>query len=344
VRAPRRGARLFGPYRGRAAPERVARVIEKAFGLRSCAGRVVPDRGGSPCLAHGIGLCSAPCVGAVGLSEYRERVEDAVRALADPAFALALRARLQTERDAAGAALDYERAAALQRRIARLYALEDERGGLERPWVERSWMIELPHARPGWSVLIAMVRGRVLPGREVVPDGPGRAAAVADACYSARMAELRAEAAFDPAEIVPGLIVSRWLMDGAPGGRVFDLDRMTDAEIERRLEPALGIAREDIPPGRDGVRTGVPAPDVPVMAPARQAFVADLDVGPVELGGDLLAGAAVGAHGAVRPVQPGHLIADAIGRSRCHLEHESTVRIPAGSPNTISYNDGPPGG
>ena len=61
VRAPRRpGARHFGPYRGRGTPERVARLLERVFGLRSCAGRLRPDPEGSPCLAHGIGLCTAP--------------------------------------------------------------------------------------------------------------------------------------------------------------------------------------------------------------------------------------------------------------------------------------------
>jgi excinuclease UvrABC nuclease subunit len=235
VRAPRRaGARHFGPYRGRAAPERIARLLEHAFGLRSCAGRVAPDPAGSPCLAYGIGVCSAPCIGAVGLSEYRLRVEDAARALADPDFALGLRARLEAERGEASAALAYELAARRQRRIGWLDELEEERATLERPWVERSWMIALPHARRGWSLLIAMVRGRVLAGREVGWEEAG-IGAVADACYAARIAELRAEAVLEPAELVPSLIVSGWLMDGAPGGIVLDLDRLTDAEVARRL-------------------------------------------------------------------------------------------------------------
>ena len=79
-------------------------------------------------------------------------MEDATRALADPRFALALRVRLEAERDAASGTLDYERAALLQRRIGWLDGLEDERGALERPWMERSWMIALHHARPGWIV------------------------------------------------------------------------------------------------------------------------------------------------------------------------------------------------
>ena len=80
-------------------------------------------------------------------------------------------------------------------------------------------------------MLIAMVRGRVLDGREAGLDEQDRAGAVADACYAARVAELRAESVLEPAEIVLSLIVSGWLMDGAPGGLVLDLDRLTDAEV-----------------------------------------------------------------------------------------------------------------
>jgi excinuclease ABC subunit C len=203
---------------------------------------VTPDPAASPCLAYGIGLCAAPCIGAIGLTEYRERVEAAARALADPAYALALRARLEDERSSASEALAYEQAAARQRRIGCLDELESERAGLERPWIERSWIVALPHARPGHSVLIGFVRGRVLPAREVDWEEEKRDADVADACYAARVAELRAEAVLEPAELALSLIVSGWLMDGAPGGVALDLDRLSDAEVAGRLaaDPPTG--------------------------------------------------------------------------------------------------------
>lgn len=236
VRAPRGGgARRFGPYRGRRAPERIGRLLEHAFRLRSCGGRILPDPAASPCLAHGVGLCSAPCIAAVGLSAYRLQVEAAARWLADPRYAIDLRASLVTERAEASGALGFERAGELQRRIDRLDALEEERATLERPWVERSWMIALPHAVARRSVLIAMVRGKVLPAREVDWDVDDTEA-VADACYAARVAELGAPSVLEPSELVPSLIVSGWLMDGAPGGIVLDLDRWSDAEVVTRLE------------------------------------------------------------------------------------------------------------
>ena len=94
---------------------------------------------------------------------------------------------------------------------------------------------------------------------------------------------------------------------------------------------------------RGGVGPGHPPADVAVVAPAFQALVADLHMGPVELGGDLLAGPAVGTHRTIRPVQPGHLVSNAVGRGRHHLEHEPTVRVRAVRPKTISYNGGFPG-
>jgi hypothetical protein len=84
-------------------------------------------------------------------------------------------------------------------------------------------------------VLIGVVRGRVLPAREVDWEDDARDADVADACYAARVAELRADAVLEPAELALSLIVSGWLMDGSPGGVALDLDRLSDAEVARRL-------------------------------------------------------------------------------------------------------------
>lgn len=229
-------ARYFGPYRGRALPARIARAVERVFRLRSCDGRLAPDPAGSPCLAHGLDLCTAPCVRAVGLDGYRAQVERAERVLADPAAARAEREALIAERERAAAALDFERAARTQRRIDWLAALEDDRMALESPWVEGTWLVVLPHAEPGRGVLLPFARGRALARRAVdwrEPDWPER---VADAGYAARVAALRAEPVPEPAALVPSLIVTNWMLDGSPGGLPLDLDRTGDAGAARRIE------------------------------------------------------------------------------------------------------------
>lgn len=243
-RKPRAGARCFGPYRGRAGPAAIAALVERVFGLRSCAGRLRPDPDGSPCLAYGLDQCGGPCVGEEGLGTYRARADRAERALGDPGYVGEFRARLVAARGRASAARAYERAGRIQRRIEWLDELEARRAELERPWMEGAWMIALPAARADRGVLLAMVGGRVLPRRRVTWDAAGWREAVADACWAARVAALRARPVLEPAEIVPALLVTGWLLDGAPGGLPLDLERFADEQVVERLAVAA--------PGRAG--------------------------------------------------------------------------------------------
>lgn len=237
VGAPRRaGARYFGPWRGRATPERIARLVERVFRLRSCPGAIRPDPAGSPCLAHGLDLCSAPCVREIGLDGYRASVERAAAALADPGRARETRRRLVAERDHAAALLAFERAARLQRRIGWLDELDALRLDLEGRWLEGSWLIVLPHAAEGRVVVTALVRGRVRPRRSAAWGSGAWRRTLEDACYAARVAALRAEPVRAPADLVASGIVTRWLVDGAPGGLPVDLDRYDDREAVALVE------------------------------------------------------------------------------------------------------------
>ncbi|HKK08993.1 MAG TPA: hypothetical protein VKA44_08920, partial [Gemmatimonadota bacterium] len=242
VRSARKpGARYFGPFRGRRLPSEIAELARKVFRLRTCRGPLRPDAAGSPCLQYGIGLCTAPCIAAADLNAYRAQVRQAERALEDRAFAWAYLERLEAERDRRSAALDFERAADLQRRVDWLQEIEVRRDALERPWLDRSWLIVLPHAREDLRLLLPVARGRVLESRAAPRPGTADAAwreAVRDACYAVRIAELRAEPVFPPEELVPSLIVTRWLEEGRPGGEAFDLDRHDADEVADRARAA----------------------------------------------------------------------------------------------------------
>lgn len=262
VRSPKRaGARYYGPFRNRSLPETMARLAERVFLLRSCSRRLEPDREGSACIQRGVGLCTAPCVRDVGLDGYRDQVEACLRTLDDSARAARLRERLVERRERAAGEWDFERAADLQRRVDALDELESHRWALERPALERSWLLVLPHAREGRRLLLPVARGRVLEGRSAPdpeapdPEAPAPQAsnpqapdfeardprrrdrwrqAVKDVLYAVRVAELRAPAALPARELVPGLIVTRWLDKGAEGGRAVELeDDDADSVLER---------------------------------------------------------------------------------------------------------------
>jgi len=89
-----------------------------------------------------------------------------------------------------------------------------------------------------------VARGRVLERRTMSWNGPGWSGAVEDACYAVRTRELQAEAVFQPADLTPSLIVTRWLESGAPDGLAFNLERNEALHIVESL-------RRDVKPERD---------------------------------------------------------------------------------------------
>ena len=236
-RRPR--AQYLGPFRGRRIPAEAARLVEKIFRLRCCTGSVRPDASASPCLQHGIDLCTAPCVGLVGVDVYRKQVRTAVRVLADCGAAAEVLRRCQTRRDASLAAGSIQEATGWEQRLIWLYELEDYRTVLERPQVERSWLIVLPGAEQGTGILLPMARGRVLPRHRVHWHDGRWQECVERVCYDVRVEELRAESVFAPAELTPSLIVTSWLEKRKPGeGAVFDLDRLDPTAILKALRQA----------------------------------------------------------------------------------------------------------
>jgi len=236
ISRPRRPrSRYFGPYRGRRQPVEVVTLLEKILRLRSCAGSIRPDTDASPCLQHGIDQCTAPCVGLVGIDVYRAQVREAVRLLEAPEYQGTVHARLARRRDRAAAAGASDEAISWQRRLAWLEELDSYRHVLERPWVDRSWLIVLPGASEAQRVLIPVARGRVLERRKVPWTGSDWAEVVEDAIYTVRMRELQAEAVFQPADLAPSLIVTKWLESGAGEGLAFDLEKYDARVVIERL-------------------------------------------------------------------------------------------------------------
>ena len=78
VRRPRRGGAtaLFGPYTSAHEAREVARLLTDVFQLRQCV-RLPKEA----CLYYHMGVCSAPCIGAISDEEYRRNAERAVSVL-----------------------------------------------------------------------------------------------------------------------------------------------------------------------------------------------------------------------------------------------------------------------
>jgi excinuclease ABC subunit C len=114
-----RGARnrkghYFGPFASAGAVNRTINMLERAFLLRSCSDAVFDSRT-RPCLLHQIKRCSAPCTGEIGIAEYQQLVDEAVRFL--KGGSQSVRAMYQRLMEEAADKLEFERAAIYRNRL-----------------------------------------------------------------------------------------------------------------------------------------------------------------------------------------------------------------------------------
>ncbi|HTQ14475.1 MAG TPA: excinuclease ABC subunit UvrC [Rhizomicrobium sp.] len=115
----------FGPFASAGAVNRTLNTLQRAFLLRSCSDSVFESRT-RPCLLFQIKRCSAPCVGRIGQTGYRELVEEAELFLAGRSRAV--QDRLAADMSGASEALDFERAARLRDRIRAMSHVQSSQG------------------------------------------------------------------------------------------------------------------------------------------------------------------------------------------------------------------------
>lgn len=70
-------SKYFGPFSPAHQARRTIHLINKYFGLRGCSENI-PGKRKRPCLDYDLKLCSAPCVGYISESEYREDAKNAI--------------------------------------------------------------------------------------------------------------------------------------------------------------------------------------------------------------------------------------------------------------------------
>ncbi|HXR96063.1 MAG TPA: excinuclease ABC subunit UvrC [Rhizomicrobium sp.] len=115
----------FGPFASAGAVTRTLNTLQRAFLLRSCSDSVFASRT-RPCLLFQIKRCSAPCVGRVDETGYRELVEEAESFLAGKSRIV--QDALIGEMNQAADALDFERAARLRDRLKAMSQIQSSQG------------------------------------------------------------------------------------------------------------------------------------------------------------------------------------------------------------------------
>jgi excinuclease ABC subunit C len=115
----------FGPFASAGAVTRTLNTLQRAFLLRSCSDSVFASRT-RPCLLFQIKRCSAPCVGRLDETGYRELVEEAESFLTGKSRNV--QDGLIQEMTGASDALDFERAARLRDRLKAMSQIQSSQG------------------------------------------------------------------------------------------------------------------------------------------------------------------------------------------------------------------------
>ena len=158
VRRPRRGGRtlLLGPYTSAREARSVTQLLSEAFQIRRCVR--LPKR---ECLYYYLHTCSAPCIGAIGVDDYRARVDQAVEVLRGHGDSV--RPALETEMKAAAGREEFERAALLRDAIAGLRALT-ERQHVVTPGSGRADVLAIAYPQDPGTLRIAVGLLQVMDG------------------------------------------------------------------------------------------------------------------------------------------------------------------------------------
>ncbi len=129
-RLSRDGSLYYGPFPSRAAAERFAAEFLDLFLIRRCVEELTPDPSHPGCIYSQMRMCLAPCFGGCTDEEYCHEVSQ-VTAFLD-ADGQALLRTLEAERAQASEALQFEQAARIHRRLAKVQEVLRLKPGLVR--------------------------------------------------------------------------------------------------------------------------------------------------------------------------------------------------------------------
>ena len=148
---------LFGPFPSRAAAERFADEMLNLFLLRRCTDDLSPDPAFPGCVYSEMKMCLAPCY--KGCSDERYQQESAEVFAFLSTRGASMLARLESERNAASEAMEFERAAAIHQRMQKVQGVAHLASEAVRPLAQLTGILVQPSAEPGHVALFSLRRG-----------------------------------------------------------------------------------------------------------------------------------------------------------------------------------------
>jgi len=149
----------FGPFPSRKAAEVFANDFLNLFKIRRCQIKIRRDPSFPGCIYSEMKMCLAPCFAGCSKEEYDVEVSRVVQALASAGGALT--GALAREREAASEALDFERAAAVHRKLEKVVGILGGLPDLARKVDELDAVILQPSVEEDAIAVFAVRKGLI---------------------------------------------------------------------------------------------------------------------------------------------------------------------------------------
>jgi len=153
------GGFYFGPFPTRKAAEAFSNEFLDLFKIRRCQIKIRRDPSFPGCIYSEMKMCLAPCFAGCSKAEYDVEVSRVVNFLASSGAALA--GEFEREREAASERLDFERAAALHRKLEKAAEVLRSLPELARKVDELDAVILQPAAEENTIAVFAIRGGRI---------------------------------------------------------------------------------------------------------------------------------------------------------------------------------------
>jgi excinuclease ABC subunit C len=241
------GSRYFGPYTSVWAVHQTLDVLRRIFPYLSCD-REITGQDTRACLYFDIKLCTAPCIGAVTQTEYRQMISDLQDFLNGHSEPIVK--RLEKEMHTASRKLNYEKAAAIRDQLQGIQAIIERQKIVFNSDYLDSDVLAMAREDGEACVQIFFIRGGKLIGREYfILEGTDE---TSDSEVMAQFIKQFYEEAANvpnqvmlPEEIEEARIITQWLRSRR-GGEKVELLVPRDGQSHELVEMAAENATDTL--------------------------------------------------------------------------------------------------
>ncbi len=232
----RDGACYFGPYTSMWAVHQTLDALRRIFPYLTCQ-RTITGQDARACLYYDLGLCAAPCIGAISQEDYRRMIADLCRFLEGRTEPVVQ--RLEAEMRAAAQALEFEKAARLRDQLQAIQHILQRQRVVSQTYLD-SDVLALARDEGEAVVQVFFIRGGRLVGQEYfvlenaedAPDAEVLAQFLKQ--FYAHPGPLPKQVLL-PEEVEEARLIAQWLQDQRRGQRV-EIRVPKDAEQRALIE------------------------------------------------------------------------------------------------------------